>query len=134
MKAQRKKTEHGERCHGDTQTLERGADVGVRGEIARLRVMRIGLTRSRQRARDAGKTGLRKSGHGAFLRTRCPFDDGKLGIADGGREFGGVLNSSIVKGAGARAELVFIVGGGDGNAALDFGEALCGSWGRSRVR
>ena len=49
----------------------------AKGRVARLSVIRIGLARSRQCACDAGKTGLRKRGHGAFVGPRGPFDDRK---------------------------------------------------------
>ena len=58
------------------------------------------------------------------IGTRGPFDDGEFGIADGGRKLGGVLHSSVMEGARARAELVFKVGGGDGDAALNFSDAM----------
>ena len=47
----------------------------------------------------------------------------------------GLLDARVVQGARARAELVFKVGGGDGDAALNFDDALArDSAGRSRVR
>ena len=63
-------------------------------------------------------------------RDAMPIRRRRVGVADRGGEFGGILNSGVVKGAGARAELVFKVGGGDGDAALNFSGALLRSLGK----
>ncbi len=77
MKAQKEEqTEHGERSHGDAQTLDRRTDVGV-GASGEIESNTQESARSGQRACDAGKTGLRKRSHDAFLGSRGPFGNGK---------------------------------------------------------
>ena len=117
--------EQSQNAHGDAQALDGRAEIGE-GAGGEIEGYAHGLAGPRQCAGSAGDACVAECGCDSGFRARREIDDGEAGVVDPAGELGGCVAAGVVERARGRLELVFKIGGGDGDAALNFSEAQRG--------
>ena len=111
--------QHGENANGDAQSLEGGTDIGE-GAGGEIECDTHGLTCPRECTGDAGNACCPKRRCHPGLWPGGQLDDAECRIVDPLGELGGLIAARVMKAARGHAKLVFKVGCGHGNAALNF--------------